>query len=244
MKLDYICRRCAVLTAVVFTCLLLPLVSPAHDVITTKITWNREISRIVLDRCVSCHRPGGSAFSLSTYQDARPWAKAIQEEVLERRMPPWGAVKGFGEFRDDPALTPEQMEVIADWVEGGAPEGEDKDLPKNPKPAKREAVPALRNPLVINGETQLNQSFTLGGLLPKTVPPKASFQITAELPDGTVYPLIWLMPYQPAYGHVFRLKEPLRLPRGTVIHGVPAGVSIALFPAPALKNETTRNKLP
>ncbi len=44
-------------------------------------------------------------------------------------MPPWGAVKGFGDFRDDQALTPEQIELIGDWVEGGAPEGEPKDLP-------------------------------------------------------------------------------------------------------------------
>src|SRR3979411_1239561 len=93
-----------------------------HDVITTKITFDREIIRIVHARCASCHREGGSAFSLMTYDEARPWAKAMQEEVLERRMPPWGAVKGFGEFRDDQALTPEQIELVADWVEGGAPE--------------------------------------------------------------------------------------------------------------------------
>ena len=65
-----------------------------------------------------------------TYSEARPWAKAMQEEVLERRMPPWGAVKGFGDFRNDQALTPEQIELVADWVEGGAPEGEPKDLPE------------------------------------------------------------------------------------------------------------------
>ena len=80
-----------------------------HDVITTKITFDREIIRIVHARCASCHREGGSAFSIMTYDEARPWAKAMQEEVLERRMPPWGAVKGFGEFRDDQALTPEQI---------------------------------------------------------------------------------------------------------------------------------------
>ena len=71
----------------------------AHDVITTKITYNREILRIIQARCASCHKPGGTAFSLLTYDEARPWAKAIQEEVLERRMPPWGAIKGFGDFQ-------------------------------------------------------------------------------------------------------------------------------------------------
>src|SRR6267154_407556 len=82
----------------------------AHDVITTKLTWNREISRIAFSRCVACHHSGGRAFSLMTYKDARPWAVAIKEEVLSRRMPPWGAVKGFGEFRNDEGLTGEQIE--------------------------------------------------------------------------------------------------------------------------------------
>src|SRR5438105_15040404 len=72
--------------------------SPAHDVITTKITFDREMLRIVYARCASCHRPGGSAFSLLTYNEERPWAVAVKEETLRRRIPPWGAVNGFGDF--------------------------------------------------------------------------------------------------------------------------------------------------
>ena len=48
-------------------------------------------------------------------------------------MPPWGAVKGFGDFRNDQALTPEQLELIVSWADGGVPEGEEKDLPPPPK---------------------------------------------------------------------------------------------------------------
>ena len=81
----------------------------AHDIITTPVTWDREISRIFYSRCISCHREGGAAFSMADYKDAFPWRTAIKEEVLERRMPPWGAVKGFGDFRNDQALTPEQL---------------------------------------------------------------------------------------------------------------------------------------
>src|SRR5262249_47280101 len=113
----------------------------AHDVITTPITFSREISRLVYTRCASCHRPGGTAFSLTTYEAARPWAKAIKEEVLERRMPPWGAVKGFRAFRDDQGLTQEQIELISDWVEGGAPEGDPVLLPKLPDFAHPRATP-------------------------------------------------------------------------------------------------------
>ena len=74
---------------------------PAHDLITTPLTWSKEISRVVYQHCAGCHREAGSAFPLITYQDARPWAKAIRDEVLNRRMPPWDAVKGVGEFRGD-----------------------------------------------------------------------------------------------------------------------------------------------
>jgi hypothetical protein len=107
-----------------------------HDIITTKVTFDREIVRLFDTHCISCHREGGTAFSLATYKDARPWAKAIGEEVLQRRMPPWGAVKGFGDFRNDQGLTAEQLELIVDWEEGGAPEGEEKDLPAQPKLGK------------------------------------------------------------------------------------------------------------
>src|SRR5215469_2645393 len=57
----------------------------AHDVITTAITWDREISRLVYTHCASCHHAGGVAFSLMTYKEARPWAEAIKEEVIARR---------------------------------------------------------------------------------------------------------------------------------------------------------------
>src|SRR5690349_3846066 len=105
-------------------------ITSGHDIITTPITFSREVSRVLYSHCVECHHQGGMAFSLATYQEARPWAKAIQEEVLQRRMPPWGAVKGFGEFRNDRALSQEQLEMIGDWAEGGAPEGDPKYLPK------------------------------------------------------------------------------------------------------------------
>ena len=202
-----------------------------HDVITTKITFNREILRILYPRCAACHRPGGSAFSLLTYSEARPWAKAIQEEVLERRMPPWGAVKGFGDFRGEQALTPEQIEVIADWVEGGAPEGEDKDLPpplKLDPPAK---VAANAGAAVASGNFRLSAPLILGGLLPRKVPEGLSFQITAELPDGSILPLLWLQPFKPAYGHAFYFREPLELPKGTAIRGVPEAAQVVLLPS-------------
>jgi len=216
--------------AVAFTSAL-ALPASAHDVITTKITWNREIIRILNTHCLSCHRPGGSAFSLATYNEGRPWAKAIQEEVLERRMPPWGAVKGYADYKNDQALTPEQLEVIGLWVDGGAPEGEDKDLPAPPKfPAAAPDV-EITGGLVANGELQLTSDFLLEGLLPRKAPENAQFQIYAETPEGREFPLLWMFPFKPIYAHPFLLKTPVTLPKGTIIHGIPPGAEIVLLPS-------------
>jgi len=205
----------------------------AHDIITTPITWTREISRIVYARCGSCHRDGGSAFSLMTYKDARPWVVAIREEVLRRTMPPWGAVKGFGDFRNDQALTPEEMELIVNWSDGGVPEGEAKDLPAVPKYEVTAAPGAVKGEIVVKGTLQLARKFTLDGIMPEVVPAKASMQVVAELPDGSIEPLVWLENYEPQYAHAFLLRTPLELPARTIIRGVPAGASIRLLPPPA-----------
>jgi hypothetical protein len=57
-----------------------------------------------------------------------------------------------------------------------------------------------------------------------------SFQISAELPDGSVEPLLWLQNYKNAWQHGFVLRRPLELPAGTMIRGVPEESSIALLP--------------
>jgi hypothetical protein len=104
----------------------------AHEPITTKVRFNQEVVRILQRSCLGCHHPGGIAMSLATYDEARPWAKAIKEEVLNKRMPPWHAVKGFGDFRNAPPLVQREIDLLVNWVEGGAPKGEDTDIPTGP----------------------------------------------------------------------------------------------------------------
>jgi hypothetical protein len=204
--------------------------SHAHDYITTKITWNREISRIFFERCASCHNKGGRAFSMLTYAEARPWAVAIKEEVLSRRMPPWGAVKGFGEFRNDQSLTQEQLELLTSWVDGGVPEGDAKDLPTS-APKTSPVVEAHRpNELRVSGDFALTRPCVLDGLWPESGPEKESLQIVAELPDGSIEPLLWLYEYRRAFSHPFLLKTPLELPARTVIRGVPQNAQLLLIP--------------
>jgi hypothetical protein len=125
--------RLDVTAVLVFTSLLFPFAfATAHEPITTKVRFNKEVVRVLQRSCLGCHRPGGLAMSLATYEEARPWAKAIKEELLEKRMPPWHAVRGYGEFRNAPAITQREIDLIVNWVEGGAPRGDEKDLPAGP----------------------------------------------------------------------------------------------------------------
>ena len=218
---------------ILFLCLSVGL-ARAHDVITTPITYTREIYRIFQARCFSCHRPGGAAFTLMTYSDARPWAEAIKEEVLARTMPPWGAVKGFGNFRNDQALTPEQLEVIESWADGGVPEGEPTDLPAKAEPTETWPSETLRTAITVSGDFKLARGMTIDGFVPVSVPEKASFQVTAELPDGSVEPLVWFQYYKPQFAHPFLLRAPLALPAGTMIRGVPEEAKIGFA---LLRNE-------
>ncbi|HEY8460517.1 MAG TPA: hypothetical protein VIM99_09070 [Blastocatellia bacterium] len=104
----------------------------AHEPITTKVMFNKEVIRILERHCLACHAPGKikSDIPLTTYEEARPWAKAIKEEVLERRMVPFQAVKGYGSFVHDYAMPKRDVELLVSWIEGGAPRGEAKDYPK------------------------------------------------------------------------------------------------------------------
>src|SRR5882672_1280073 len=147
--------------------LLFRVLCSAHEPITTKLTWTQEISRIVYKHCVSCHREGGAApMALITYDESRPWAKAIRDEVAERRMPPWGAVKGFGDFRNDASLADPEIEMIVLWVEGGAPKGDDIYLPPVPPPEIRKPSPPARG-MAIHGETTLTRGITVTGIAPR-----------------------------------------------------------------------------
>lgn len=200
----------------------------AHDV-TTNVTWNREIVRIVTGRCASCHRPGGDAFPLLTYQEANPWARAIKDQVLRRQMPPWGAVRGFGAFRNEEALSQEEIDLVRNWVDGGAPEGNPDHLPPRLVIPDRPVVAHHAGELAVTRDEVLPQAFTLDGVWVRRRPVSGQAQITLVFPDGRIEPLLWLhndrrVPEQP-----FLLRRPLSLPAGTAIRGL-AGATLLLMP--------------
>ena len=219
-------------TFLLLACAGLPLM--AHDVITTKVTWTREISRIVYKRCASCHHPGGSAFSLLSYEEARPWAVAIKEEVLARRMPPWAAVKGFGDFRNDTGLTYEEIELVTDWVVGGAPNGDSNLAPPLPDfKSKAASAPRPGAILVVRDGAVLKRDLMVTAIRPEQLAEGSGLRVIAQRTDGQLDPLIWLYNYQARFAQTYYLRAPLRLPAGTRIRMDPeAAGAIALIARP------------
>jgi hypothetical protein len=87
-------------------------------------TFNKDVAPILFRNCATCHRPNQIApMSLLSYQDARPWAKAIKVKVQAREMPPWFSDPRFGEFSNDTSLTQAEIDTIAAWADAGAPAG-------------------------------------------------------------------------------------------------------------------------
>jgi hypothetical protein len=100
------------------------------------VTFSKDVAPIIFNKCANCHRPGEVApMPLTSYQEVRPWSKAIREEVVERTMPPWFADPHSStlKFSNDRLLSKAEIDTIVAWVEAGAPKGNDKDLPPMPK---------------------------------------------------------------------------------------------------------------
>jgi len=102
----------------------------ADDPVSTNVSFNREIIRIIQRKCEPCHTAGGLAFSLSDYRDARAWGRAIREELVEHRMPPPTVARGYGGYLSDPSLNTREMATFLTWVDGGMPRGDEADRPK------------------------------------------------------------------------------------------------------------------
>ncbi len=94
-------------------------------------TWSKDIAPIVQKNCQECHRPGEiGPFSLLTYQDARRRATKIKDAVSDKVMPPWFADPHHGKFSNAKGLSASEIDTIVKWADGGAPEGDPRDLPK------------------------------------------------------------------------------------------------------------------
>lgn len=95
-------------------------------------TFSKDVAPIFQAKCQTCHQPESIApMSLITYQQARPWARAIRDRVSRRQMPPWHIDPSVGvqHFKNDMSLSDAQIDTIVRWIDGGAPQGDPKDLP-------------------------------------------------------------------------------------------------------------------
>ena len=94
------------------------------------VTFTKDVLPILQKNCQSCHRPGQIApMPLLTYDNVRPWAKAMKAAVVTRKMPPWFADPQAGHFANDRSLKQEEIDTIAKWADNGSPQGDSKDAP-------------------------------------------------------------------------------------------------------------------
>jgi hypothetical protein len=95
------------------------------------VTYSKDVAPIFRKNCEACHRAGEAApMPLRTYKEVRPYAAAIKEAVLLKKMPPWLADPHYGHFSNDRSLSEQDLKTIAAWVDSGAKEGDPADLPK------------------------------------------------------------------------------------------------------------------
>jgi hypothetical protein len=131
-------------------------------------TFAKDVAPILFSKCVSCHRPGEVApMSLLTYEQVRPWSKAIRQKVTTREMPPWGADPRYGKFANDMSLSTEQIQIISAWVDAGASRGNDADMPNLPA--------------VASGWTFGEPDYVISMMAPYHIPPEG------EMPNLTFY---------------------------------------------------------
>ena len=96
----------------------------------TTPTFYKDVLPIAQEHCQTCHRPGQiGPFSLLDYQNARPWAKAIKNAVVTKKMPPWFANPEYGHFDNDRSLSQVEIDTIVAWVNNGAPAGDPENAP-------------------------------------------------------------------------------------------------------------------
>ena len=129
-------------------------------------TFTKDVAPILFKHCVSCHRPGDIApMSLLTYEEARPWAKSIREQVASGQMPPWHAEAAHGVFSNDRRLSEQEKAALLGWVNAGAPKGDPKDLPPAPKFTESweigtpDVVISMPKPYAVPGEGTIDYQY-------------------------------------------------------------------------------------
>ena len=126
----FVTRAC--MLAVAGGALLAPAGAAAGQAGDGDVTFTRDVLPILQRACQQCHRPGSVApMSLLTYEEVRPWARAVRDKTAQREMPPWFIERNVGvrRFKEDPSLSDAEIATIGRWVDAGAPRGNPADAP-------------------------------------------------------------------------------------------------------------------
>jgi hypothetical protein len=228
----------------------------ADDPVSSSVRFTGEIVRIFDRKCQPCHGGDRLAMPLSAYRDVRAWGRAIREEIVEQRMPPWTAARGYGRFRNDLSLSAREVITVLSWIDGGMPRGDDKDLPVPPRPSPaaapdvRVTLPAQRIPAlephvvrrIAIAVPQIDAGRSIGRIA--LVPGERRLLTGALVYDAGARNRRWLgawLPWQheaaAPEGHGFRLAPGSRLEVELYYRGADADLSDAsaleVFYAPA-----------
>ncbi|HEX6894259.1 MAG TPA: thiol-disulfide isomerase [Bryobacteraceae bacterium] len=98
--------------------------------VVSAATFHKDVEPLLERHCQGCHHAGDiGPMPLVSYEQVRPWAKAIRAAVLQKKMPPWFADPAHGKFLNDRSLTQAEIDTFKTWIDTGAVEGDPKDAP-------------------------------------------------------------------------------------------------------------------
>jgi hypothetical protein len=177
-------------------------------------TFTKDVAPILQEHCQVCHRPDTVApMSLLTYENARPWAKAIKAKVTAREMPPWFIDRNVGvqHFENDTSLSDQEIATIVKWVDGGALQGNPADMPAPRQFADEHAWQIGKPDLVVT--------------LPKDIIMKASgpdwwpdITIDPGLTENRYIQAIQIIPVK-GYQNIHHIRTSMVKPGDSSIHG-------------------------
>lgn len=105
-------------------------------------TWSDDVACIVYSHCATCHRADGPGhFSLTSYVDGYWWRNEMRAATQARFMPPWPPDPAYRSLAHERLLTQAEVDIIAAWVDGGAPEGDPANAPEPPVFAEASEIP-------------------------------------------------------------------------------------------------------
>jgi len=205
---------------------------------TSKPTFYKDVLPILQDHCQACHRPGGIApMPLVTYQSTKNSGAAIKQAVVSRQMPPWFADPHYGKFSNDSSLTPQQIELISNWVDGGAPAGSLQNAPPLKDWAAGWNIPEPQKVVQMP--------------VPVAIPAHGDVEYTYEIVPTGFTEDKWvqfsqILPSSPQYVH--HAVVYVRPPNSTWLHAAPVGMPFtpSSFSDPKLRaeaHETTTDML-